>query len=117
LKRYYYYKPSAFKFIELLSTSNASDLLKLGKFLNAAVSLRKKSNGYSIFSYLLCTFSIYYVHMCSLSATLSQNYLLIYVFLFVTLMSLVAQGIKRIVIELSLATKLRDFSLSFQDLF
>ena len=41
LKKYYYYKPSVLKLIELLSTSNVSDLLKVGKFLSAAVSLRK----------------------------------------------------------------------------
>jgi hypothetical protein len=41
LKKYYYSRPSVFKLMQLLSTNNVSELLKLGKFLNAAILLRQ----------------------------------------------------------------------------
>ena len=41
LKKYYYLRPSVFKLIKLLSSNNVSELLKLGKFLSAAILLRQ----------------------------------------------------------------------------
>ena len=41
LKRYYYVRPSVYKFIQLLSTQNVKELCNLGKFIKNAFVIRK----------------------------------------------------------------------------
>lgn len=43
IKKYYWYKPSMYKLLQLLSTENTTELSNLGKYLQKAETLRNLS--------------------------------------------------------------------------
>ena len=42
IKKFYFYKPSVFKLVKLLSINNVKELCRLGKFLQQATILRNE---------------------------------------------------------------------------
>ena len=44
IKKYYWYRPSMYKPLQLLSTENVNELINLGKFLQKAETLRNALN-------------------------------------------------------------------------